>query len=186
MEYAKVNTSTGEIVAILHMLPPWCSGLQVSDLSDLTGAGMPGFGYFPIVDMVDPIDPATQKPGVPALTFRGTDVKRRTPAVPLSEEELAARAAEQEASLTKIMADAVQVMLDAKARERAYDGILSACTYATSSVAKFRAEGQACVEWRDAVWATCYTLLAEVKAGARPILTVDELLAELPALEWPA
>jgi hypothetical protein len=80
---------------------------------------------------------------------------------------------------------AVQAMLDAKPRERRYDGILSATTYATSTVPKFKAEGQACVEWRDAVWARCYDLMAEVEAGklARP--SVDELLAMMPDLVWP-
>jgi hypothetical protein len=80
---------------------------------------------------------------------------------------------------------AVQAMLDAKPRERRYDGILSAATYATSTVPKFKAEGQACVEWRDAVWARCYDLMADVEAGklARP--SVDELLAMMPNLVWP-
>jgi hypothetical protein len=80
---------------------------------------------------------------------------------------------------------AVQATLDAKARERRYDGILSATTYATSTVSKFKAEGQACVEWRDAVWARCYQMMADVEAGKMPHPTVDELLAMLPNLVWP-
>ena len=83
-------------------------------------------------------------------------------------------------------AAAVQRQLDAGARERQYDGILSACTYAASSVPRFAAEGQACVAWRDAVWTACYAILAEVEAGARPAPTADELLAGLPPLVWPA
>jgi len=80
----------------------------------------------------------------------------------------------------------VQSMLDAKARERRYDGILSACTYATSLNERFQAEGQACVEWRDAVWARCYDLLGQVNSGTIPQPTLADLLAMLPALEWPA
>lgn len=79
---------------------------------------------------------------------------------------------------------AVQAHLDTTAREKNYDGILSACTYATSTVPQFAAEGQACVEWRDAVWMTCYTVMAEVKAGTRPVPTSDELIAMLPAGPW--
>jgi hypothetical protein len=82
--------------------------------------------------------------------------------------------------------DAVQDVLDAKAHERNYDGILSACTYATSTVAKFQAEGQACVEWRDAVWASCYATLAQVQGGTLAQPTVQELLDTLPELTWPA
>lgn len=81
---------------------------------------------------------------------------------------------------------AVQAHLDATARTRNYDGILSLCTYATSSVAQFAAEGQAGVFWRDSVWSYCYGVLGAVKAGTRSVPTVDELLAELPAMSWPS
>lgn len=80
---------------------------------------------------------------------------------------------------------AVQAMMDAKAQERRYDNILSACTYATSTQAKFQAEGQACVAWRDAVWSKCYELMADVDSGTLAQPTIDELLAMLPAMEWP-
>ena len=80
---------------------------------------------------------------------------------------------------------AVQQHLDNFARTRNYDGILSAATYATSQVPKFKAEGQYAVEARDATWAKCYEILAAVEAGSRPMPTLDELLAELPVLTWP-
>ena len=74
--------------------------------------------------------------------------------------------------------------MDKKAQERGYDGIMSACSYATSTDNIFAAEGLACVKWRDAVWRKCYDILAEVKAGTRAIPTAEEVIAELPALEW--
>jgi hypothetical protein len=80
---------------------------------------------------------------------------------------------------------AVQSMLDMKARERLYDSILSACTYATSTQPKFQSEGQACVAWRDAVWAKCYDLMSAVDAGTLAQPTIDELLSMLPTMEWP-
>lgn len=79
----------------------------------------------------------------------------------------------------------VQQHLDTFAQTRNYDGILSLCTYATSLNAKFAAEGQAGVEWRDAVWVKCYAVLAEVEAGLREQLTVEQLIAELPVFVWP-
>ena len=79
----------------------------------------------------------------------------------------------------------VQQHLDTFARTRNYDSNLSACTYATSTVPKFKAEGQYAVEARDATWAKCYEVLAAVEAGTRPMPTLDELLAELPVLTWP-
>ena len=80
---------------------------------------------------------------------------------------------------------AVQQRLDDFARTRAYDGILSAATYAASAVPKFAAEGQYAVQARDAAWAACYQIMADVQAGMRAMPSVDDVLAELPALEWP-
>lgn len=80
---------------------------------------------------------------------------------------------------------AVQKHLDDFARTLVYDGIMSACTYATSTVPKFKAEGQYAVEARDATWVKCYEVLAAVEAGSRPMPTLEELLTELPVLTWP-
>lgn len=81
---------------------------------------------------------------------------------------------------------AIQQRLDDFAKTRGYDSILSACTYATSTVPKFAAEGQHCVDARDATWRTCYAILEAVQTGARPMPTLADIEAELPALEWPA
>lgn len=80
---------------------------------------------------------------------------------------------------------AVQRRLDAFAQTRGYDGILSACTYATSTNPKFRAEGQHAVEARDAAWAAWHGILEAAQAGGREMPTLDGLFAELPALGWP-
>ena len=82
---------------------------------------------------------------------------------------------------------AIQQRLDGFARTRNYDSILSACTYATSTVPKFKAEGQACVNLRDATWAAAYQILANVQAGTRPMPTsIADIEADLPAAVWPA
>lgn len=79
---------------------------------------------------------------------------------------------------------AVQVFLNEGARTRNYDGILSLCSYATSQDPTFSAEGQAGVVWRDACWRHCYDVMADVRAGKRGIPTPEELVSELPAIEW--
>jgi hypothetical protein len=80
---------------------------------------------------------------------------------------------------------AIQTHIDDIAKTKGYDSILSACTYATSKIAKFKAEGQACVNYRDAVWSTSYQVLADVEAGTRTMPTIEALIAELPAIVWP-
>jgi len=77
-----------------------------------------------------------------------------------------------------------QNRLDTFARTKGYDGILSACTYATSPTQNFATEGQYCVYQRDATWATLYQIMADVLAGQRSIPTWEQLEAELPSLSW--
>jgi len=89
------------------------------------------------------------------------------------------------ASTKSRLTSVIQSMLDETAKERNYDSILSLCTYATSPTAKFAAEGQAGVAWRDEVWAKGYSILADVEGGNRAIPTADELPAELPDFVWP-
>lgn len=80
---------------------------------------------------------------------------------------------------------AVQRELDDFARTRGYDGIMSACTYATGG--RFQAEGARAVELRDATWDSCYELLSEVMAGQRAMPdSLDDIRDHLPVLTWEA
>ena len=98
-------------------------------------------------------------------------------------DELAARPVPP--TLQERVVTATQERLDDFAKTRNYDGILSACTYATSAVSKFALEGQCCVTSRDATWAALYTILAEIQAGTRPMPTsYADIEPLLPALTW--
>lgn len=82
--------------------------------------------------------------------------------------------------------NATQQRLDGFARTRNYDGILSLCTYATSTVPKFQIEGQYGVDARDSTWAKLYEILDEVQAGIRPTPSgYADIEPELPVLQWP-
>lgn len=105
--------------------------------------------------------------------------------------QIAAKSPEEIAAAVQALQNDIvhqtQERLDAFARTRNYDGILSACTYAASTVPKFRDEGQYCVNARDATWASLYQFMAEVEAGQRPVPTgYADVEPSLPALEWPA
>lgn len=90
-------------------------------------------------------------------------------------------------SLQQQVVAATQARLDDFAKTRGYDGILSACTYATSPTPKFSAEGQYCVAQRDATWAKLYQIMGEVEAGSRPMPSgYADIEGELPVLAWPA
>lgn len=80
----------------------------------------------------------------------------------------------------------VQQRLDNFAKTRNYDSILSAATYANSSVTKFRLEGQHAVDVRDNTWSTLYTVMEQALAGviAMPT-TFEEVENLLPELVWP-
>jgi len=102
-----------------------------------------------------------------------------------AEQEAAYQAKLNEGIFTSIQ-DATQQRLDDFARTRNYDGMLSLCTYATSSNLKFQAEGSYGVDVRDATWSKLYEILAEVEAGTRPLPSgFSEIEGELPVMVWP-
>ena len=105
---------------------------------------------------------------------------------PLPTEEVEANQAAAAQALQQSIVDATQQRLDDFARTRNYDGILSACTYATSAVPKFAAEGQYAVQARDATWAALYQFMADVQAGTQPMPSgFEDVEPLLPPLAWP-
>lgn len=84
--------------------------------------------------------------------------------------------AQQQAALTQ----AVQDFMDAAAKLKGYDSILSACSYA-GAPNSFQAEGQSFLAWRAACWAYCYQVQAAVTAGTQSMPTAAQLIAGLPA-----
>lgn len=130
-----------------------------------------------------PFDRFTQKVVEAAPVKVGGQWQQAWQVVALTPEESATAVAGLQAEVVA----ATQQRLDAFARTRNYDGILSACTYATSSVPKFASEGQYAVNARDATWAALYQIMAEVQQGTRPMPSgFADIEADLPAMEWPA
>lgn len=91
---------------------------------------------------------------------------------------------EKQEQIKNYLKAVVQNWMDKTVQEREYDGVHTACLYVNSPIEKFQKEGQACLEWMSAVWVKCYAIQDEVLAGTREIPTEEELIAELPVLEW--
>ena len=78
-----------------------------------------------------------------------------------------------------------QERLDNFAAQRGYDNILSACTYATSSIEKFRMEGSRCVNLRDLTWTKFYEIMTQVHSKEISIPANYEQFSQLlPELLW--
>lgn len=119
------------------------------------------------------------------LAFLGLVVVPDEEPLPLTPEELASQEMTRQQQFQKDVVDTLQARLDAFAHTRSYDSILSACTYANSLIPRFRADGQCCVNIRDASWEALYNLLNEVKDGVKPMpSSVEDVLSTLPAMEW--
>ena len=77
---------------------------------------------------------------------------------------------------------AVQVYLDAQAAAWNYESVLSAASYANSTVTQFKNEALALIAWRDAVWSACYAAEAGIIAGTQPMpASAQAFIATLPA-----
>lgn len=122
----------------------------------------------------------------PTLTQLGT-YQQAWEVVALPPEQAQANQAAALEVLQSSIVQATQDKLDNFAQTRNYDGILSAATYATSTIPKFQAEGQYAVFARDLTWAKLYEILAEVEAGTRPVPTgFVDIEPSLPTLNWPS
>lgn len=76
---------------------------------------------------------------------------------------------------------AVQAHLDSVAVSWNYLSILSAASYAASTVPQFQAEANALIAWRDAIWVDCYNKQAAIQVGAVPMpASPAAFVAELP------
>jgi hypothetical protein len=77
---------------------------------------------------------------------------------------------------------AVQVALDTFARTWGYTSIVSAASYAASTVAQYKAEATALITWRDAMWQAVASTEAAITAGTTPAPTTPAaFVALMPA-----
>ena len=117
----------------------------------------------------------TQQSDINGWTYRKDVCPMKT------EEQIQQELAEQR---FKDIQNAVQNLLDSKAREKNYDNGFAIASYALSTNDIFRSEAARFIAWRDAVWGKCYQILDAYKAGEIEMPRVENVLAVLPELEW--
>ena len=160
---------------------------QTSFPKNMTATVLTSWGVYPVQSTQQPeYDPTTQYIAeVPPVQIEG-QWAQQWEVYTLPAEEVTANRYTAAQALQQSVINATQQRLDSFARTRNYDGILSACTYATSNVPKFAAEGQVAVNLRGATWAALYQILEEVQAEQREAPTgFSDIEPLLPPLDWP-
>lgn len=71
----------------------------------------------------------------------------------------------------------ISAWLDSVVQAKGYDSIVSCASYANSTDPTFRAEAQAAIAWRDAVYRRGYEILADIPDG---VTTPEQVIALLP------
>lgn len=100
------------------------------------------------------------------------------------QEAIAKAAAEKLDQAVKMYEAAIDNFMNQKAKDRGYDSRIT-CALRAGFSGPFQSEGLAFAQWMDSCYTYTYQVLEQVKSGARPQPTVEELLNELPVLTWP-
>ena len=121
---------------------------NISNFHTLPDETLAEYGWYLYVPLVAPAYNDMTERLVQGYVLDGAAVTNSWQIVPLTAEEQGERATQ----IIQSLGQAVKAHLDTVVQARDYDSIVSACTYATSAVPNYQADGQACVNWRDAVW----------------------------------
>lgn len=85
----------------------------------------------------------------------------------------------------KYFTDFVENYMNETVQTRKYDSIDTCIArYYNSDVEKYRNEARAVCSWVGRVWQYCEQVQSDVLAGKRDIPTEQELINELPILNW--
>jgi hypothetical protein len=153
---------------------------QTSFPDDITNADLSDFGVFKVAEVDAPVADYTKV----VVEGAPVNVGDNWTQVWIVRD---ATNAEESAALDVIEAEyesAIQAHLDSTAQSRGYDSMISACSYASGTHPKFSVEGQDCLAWRSAVWDAAYQIMQDVRSGARPLPTLQQVMSELPPMVW--
>jgi hypothetical protein len=80
--------------------------------------------------------------------------------------------------------DIVQAFLDKTAQSKGYDNTYTCLSYLSSTNKTWKTESNIFNGWRDQVWEKCHEILNSVIANEITQPTIDELIEQLPKIEW--
>lgn len=119
------------------------------------------------------------------MTLYRATAEGQVPMTPEEEAEFEASRLPDPLAVQQATITAIQNLLDTTAQAHGYDHIVSTISYVGSAIPKWNAEGVRAKAWRDECWYAAYLIQEAVKAGTRPLPTSAEVLAEMPAADWP-
>jgi len=78
----------------------------------------------------------------------------------------------------------VENHLDNQVKSKNYRSIESCCSYYSSTNSEYAADASTAIAWRDAVWEHYTQVINDYTNNLRSAPTPEELIAELPPLNW--
>jgi hypothetical protein len=152
-------------------LPPF---ITINDIEQY------GYGQI-VIDPTRKADPGYKLVEAGYVLSSGVNYVMSYTQVIMTEQEMLADTDIQNSSIVL-----TQQRLNAFATTRGYDNIASACSYATSTVPKFKSDADYCIAARDTTWTTLFVILNDVaNSGTNASTDVVEVLEQLPVLSWP-
>jgi hypothetical protein len=86
--------------------------------------------------------------------------------------------------LLKEYENAIQDFLDKTAQSKGYDNTYTCLSYLNSTVEKWKTESNKFLVWRDEVWTKVHAILDEFNAGKIPQPSLNDVIEQLPKIDW--
>lgn len=130
-------------------------------------------------------DPITQSCARDGGEFVGNRWVFKWAVTELPSEQVAANVAAAQAALIASYTAALDDFIDDTAKADRWDNRIT-CVMRAGYPNLWQAKGVAFGTWMDACYALAYQIMAEVQAASRSLPTIEEFLAEMPVMIWPA
>lgn len=172
MTYAKVINN--EIVEYNRTLP---FSTETTSFGVGTDAEtLKSYGYLPIVGSEPEYDRATHRVGNVSYVVGVNEVVKTYEVVEIPREEIIA-------TTVKTMEEAIETHINTTVKAKGYNNQDSIAKYLVSGN-PFYDECTAISLWIGNVWVYAHQVQADILAGTRAMPTLEELIAELPALAY--